>query len=167
MKALLIVVLCAISTCRAQSDARTTRAEADYYVDVYAKHYRVPGALVRAIAARESNWQPCAASPKGALGLMQLMPATAQRLEVTDRCNLDQNISGGIRYLAWLIERFHNDFRLVAAAYNVGEGRIDRKGLGYRNSQVFAYVSAIRTAYLREASLEPGSKNTTEKRDVR
>jgi soluble lytic murein transglycosylase len=167
MKASLIVVLCAISTCRAQSDARTTRAEAEYYVDVYAKHYRVPGALVRAIIERESNWLPCAASSKGALGLMQLMPATARKLGVTDRCNLNQNISGGIRYLAWLLERFHNDFRLAAAAYNVGEGLVDRRGLGYRNSQVFAYVSGIRRAYLREASVEPGSKNTTEKRDVR
>jgi soluble lytic murein transglycosylase len=167
MKGLLIVVLCAISTCHAQSAARTTRAEAEYYVDVYANHYQVPSALVRAIVERESNWQRCAISPKGAVGLMQLTPATAKRLGIADRCNLDQNVSGGVRYLAWLIERFHNDLRLAIAAYYVGEDHVGRRGLGYRNSQVFAYVSGIRTAYLREASVEPGSKNTTEKRDVR
>jgi soluble lytic murein transglycosylase len=155
MKALLIVVLCAISTCRAQSDAPTTRVEPEYYVDVYAKHYRVPIALVRALVERESNWQRCAISPKGALGLMQLTPATAKRLGVTDRCNLDQNVSGGVRYLAWLMQRFRGDLRLVAAAYYVGEDRVGKRGLSYANSDVVAYVSRIRTIYLREARIEP------------
>ena len=62
------------------------RIEAEYYVVAYARHYRVPLALARAIVKRESNWQPCVVSPKGAVGLMQLMPATAKRLGVTDRC---------------------------------------------------------------------------------
>lgn len=134
MKAVLILVFCAASTCRAQSGMRTTRIEAEYYVAAYAKHYRVPSALVRAIVERESNWQPCTVSPKGAVGLMQLMPATAKELGVTDRCNLDQNVAGGVHYLAWLIERFHNDLRLAVAAYYVGEDRIGRRGLSYRNS---------------------------------
>jgi soluble lytic murein transglycosylase-like protein len=95
------------------------------------------------------------------------MPATARRLGVTDRCNLDQNVSGGIRYLACLIRQFHNDLRLVAAAYYVGEDTIGRRRLAYRNPDVVAYVSAIRTIYLREAGIEPESKNTSAKRDVR
>ncbi len=98
---------------------------------------------------------------------MQLMPATAKRLGVTDRCNLDHNVSGGVRYLAWLMRRFHNDLRLVAAAYYVGEDAIGRRGLAYRNLDVVAYVRAIRTTYLREAGIESESKNTTAKRDVR
>jgi soluble lytic murein transglycosylase-like protein len=98
---------------------------------------------------------------------MQLMPATAKRLGVTDRCNLDRNVSGGVRYLAWLIRRFHNDLRLVAAAYYVGEDTIGRRGLAYRNLDVVTYVRAIRTTYLREAGIESESKNTTAKRDVR
>ena len=57
-----------------------TRPEAEYYVTAYAQHYRVPVTLVRAIVERESNWRVCAVSSKGAVGLMQLMPITAQRL---------------------------------------------------------------------------------------
>jgi soluble lytic murein transglycosylase-like protein len=167
MKALRIVVLCAASTCRAQSGVRTTRIEAEYYVEAYAKHYQVPLALVRSIVERESNWRACAVSHRGAVGLMQLMPATAKSLGVTDRCNLNQNVSGGVRYLAWLIELFHNDLRLAVAAYYAGEDRICRRGLGYGNSDVLAYVSGIRTTYLREAGIERENKNTTEKRDVR
>ena len=168
MKAPLIVaqMLCAISICWAQSGTRT-RNEAEYYVAAYAKHYRVPIALTRAIVERESNWQPCAVSTKGAVGLMQLMPGTAQQLGVTDRCNLDQNVSGGVRYLAWLMQRFHNDLRLVAAAYYVGEDRVGKRGLFYANSDVVAYVSTIRTTYLREAGITRESKNPAEERDVR
>jgi soluble lytic murein transglycosylase-like protein len=169
MKSALILaqMLCAISICWAQSGKAPARIEAEYYVTAYARHYRVPIALARAIVLRESNWQPCLISPKGAVGLMQLMPATARRLGVTDRCNLDQNVSGGIRYLACLIRQFHNDLRLVAAAYYVGEDTIGRRRLAYRNPDVVAYVSAIRRTYLREAGVEPESKNTTAKRDVR
>jgi soluble lytic murein transglycosylase len=167
MKALLIVVLCVAATCHAQSDVRTRRSEAEYYVAAYAKHYQVPTALVRSIAKRESNWQRCAISPKGAVGLMQLTPAAAKRLGVTDRCNLDQNVSGGVRYLAWLMQRFHSDLRLVAAAYYVGEERVGKRGLSYANSDVVAYVSRIRTTYLREAGITRESENPAEKRDVR
>ena len=169
MRGVLIVVemLCAISIGWAQSGSAPARIEAEYYVTAYAQHYRVPIALARAIVVRESDWQPCVISSKGAVGLMQLMPATARRLGVTDRCNLAQNISGGVRYLAWLMRQFHNDVRLVAGAYYAGEDTIDRRGLAYRNSDVVAYVSTIRTIYLREARMEPESKNTIEKRDVR
>jgi soluble lytic murein transglycosylase-like protein len=169
MKSALIVVemLCVISIGWAQSGRRPARIEAEYYVTAYARHYRVPVALVRAIVEHESNWQSCVISPKGAVGLMQLMPATAKRLGVTDRCNLDQNVSGGMRYLAWLMQRFHNDLRLVAGAYYVGEDMIGRRGLAYRNVDVVAYVSTIRTTYLREAGMEPESTNTAQKRDVR
>jgi soluble lytic murein transglycosylase len=169
MKSALILaqMLCAISICWAQSGRAPARIEADHYVTTYAQHYRVPIALARAIVMRESNWQSCVISPKGAVGLMQLMPATAKRLGVADRCNLDQNVSGGVRYLAWLMRRFHNDLRLVTAAYFAGEDTIGRRGLAYRNPDVVAYVSAIRRTYLREAGVEPERKNTTAKRDVR
>lgn len=168
MKSALIVVgmLCVISTGWAQSGRPPARIEAEYYVTAYARHYRVPVALVRAIVARESNWQPCLISKKGAVGLMQLMPATAKRLGVTDRCNLDQNIYGGVRYLAWLMQRFNNDLRLVAGAYYVGEDTISRRGLGFRNSDVVSYVSTIRTTYLREAGMETENTNTAQNGDV-
>ena len=168
MKSVLIVeMLCVISGCWAQSSRPPARIEAEYYVTAYAQHYRVPVALARAIVIRESNWQPCVISPKGAVGLMQLMPATAKRLGVTDRCNLDQNVYGGVRYLAWLMQRFHNDLRLVAGAYYVGEGTIGKRGLACRNADVVAYVSTIRRTYLREAEIAPENANTAQKRDVR
>lgn len=169
MKTAFIVVgmLCATSICPAQSSRSQGRIEADYYLAAYAEHYRVPMALARAIVERESNWHPCAVSSKGAVGLMQLMPATAKWLGVTDGCNLDQNVSGGVRYLAWLIQRFHNDLRLVAAAYYVGDDVIGRRGFAYRNSDVVAYVSRIRTTYIRESWNEREGTNTAQKRDVR
>src|ERR1700733_2833312 len=168
MKWVLIMVgtLCAISSGWAQSGRTAARSESEYYVTAYAQHYQVPIALARAIVVRGSDWQPCVISPKGAAGLMQLMPATARRLGVTDRCNLAQNISTGARYLAWLMRRFHNALRLVAGAYYVGEDTIGRRGLAYRNPDVVVYVSAIRTTYLREAEIESKSKNTTAERDV-
>ena len=164
---LLAQTVCAISTCWAQSSTLPTRLEAEYYVATYARHYRVPVALVRAIVERESNWQPCAVSPKGAEGLMQLMPVTAMRFGVGNRCNIDQNVSGGVRYLAWLMQQFHNDFRLVAAAYYAGEDVIGRQDLGYRNPDVIAYVARIRTTYLRQTGIKPRTTNTSSERDVR
>src|SRR5258707_13676177 len=135
MKSALILaqMLCTISIGWAQSGRAPARMEAEYYVTAYAQHYRGPIALARAIVGRESNWQPCVISPKGAVGLMQLMPATARRLGVGDRCNVDQNVSGGVCYLAWLMQQFHNDFRLVAAAYCAGEHVVRRRDLAYCN----------------------------------
>src|SRR5271170_6853682 len=169
MKLLLILAqaLCAISICWAQSPEPQARLAAEYYVVAYAQHYRVPVTLVRAIVERESNWKPCVASPKGAVGLMQLMPATARWLGVRDRCNLEQNISGGVRYLSWLMRLFHDDLRLVVAAYYAGEDVIGRRSLAYRNPDVVTYVARIRTAYLRETRINPRTSNTSSERDVR
>lgn len=168
MKAPMILLFCVASTCAGQTILPTARVEAEYYVELYAKHYRVPIALVRAIIKYESNWRSCALSSKGAVGLMQLMPATAQRMGVVDQCSLDQNIAAGVRDLACLMQRFHNDFRLVVAAYYVGEGRIAKRGLSYRNPDVVTYVERIRSAYLRESRIETGKAiNAAVKRDVR
>jgi len=160
-------MICAVSSCLAESRQHATRHEAEYFVAAYAKHYRVPVPLVRAVVERESNWRVCAVSPKGAVGLMQLMPTTAQRLRVRDRCNIDQNVSGGVRYLAWLMQLFHNDLRLVAAAYYAGEHVIGRRGLAYRNPDVVAYVSRIRATYLHQVELTAKAEKNTLKRDVR
>src|SRR2546421_8907522 len=80
--------------------AQQSRQEAEYYLAAYARHYGVPLDFARAVVEQESGWQPCAVSPKGAAGIMQLMPETADRLGVRNRCNVRENISGGIRYLA-------------------------------------------------------------------
>ena len=150
----ILAVIAAVASSSWAQRQSSARIEAEYYVLEYAQYYRVPVALVRAVVERESSWRACAVSSKGAVGLMQLMPATAQRLRVRDRCNADQNVSGGVRYLAWLMRRFHGDFRLVAAAYYAGENIVDRRGLAYRNPDVVAYVSRIRTTYLRQVATE-------------
>jgi soluble lytic murein transglycosylase-like protein len=121
-----------------------SRKEAEYYVAAYARHYGVPIDFVRAVIEQESGWQPCAISIKGAVGLMQLMPATAIGLGVRDRCNISQNVSGGVRYLAWLMNKFRGDLRLVAAAYYAGEQVIEARGLRYANADVVSYVASIR-----------------------
>ena len=130
--------------CNAQSSRTSTHGEAEYYVTEYAQHYGLPVGFVRAVVAQESGWRPCAISRKGAAGLMQLMPQTAARLGVQDRCNIKENVSGGVRYLAWLSRKFQGDLRLVAAAYLAGEDVIERRGLFYRNQEVVTYVSQIR-----------------------
>jgi soluble lytic murein transglycosylase-like protein len=140
----LMVFACGVLCCPAQQPRTATRPEAEYYVAAYARHYGVPIGFVRAIVEQESGWNPCAVSRKGAVGLMQLMPATGARLGVQDRSNVEQNVSSGMFYLAWLIHRFRGDLRLVAAAYIAGEDVVTRRGLAYRNPEVVTYVSRIR-----------------------
>src|SRR5258708_1276482 len=121
-----------------------SRLESEYYAAAYTKHYGLPLEFVRAVIEQESGWHTCAVSLKGAVGLMQLMPKTAQRFGVQDRCDVKQNISGGIRYLAMLNRKFHGDLRLVAASYYAGERVVEAHGLGYSNREVVVYVQSIR-----------------------
>jgi soluble lytic murein transglycosylase len=164
---LLLVSATSASTQASRPSRTQERGEAEYYAAVYARHYRVPLPLVRSVIERESNWRPCAVSSKGAVGLMQLMPATARRLGVKDSCNITQNIAGGVRYLAWLMRLFHNDLRLVTAAYYAGEDIVARRGLAYRNPDVFGYVARMRATYQRHAGIEDRPQTTAGKRDVR
>src|SRR5258708_4211434 len=156
--AVLLLALLAISSCGA-SASNTTKQEAEYYVAAYARHYNVPLGFVRAVVEQESGWQRCPVSPKGAVGLMQLMPETARRLNVQNRCDLNQNVSGGVHYLAWLMSRFNGDLRLVAAAYYAGERVIQRRGLKYSNSDVVSYVTEVRERYDREERLRSVSSS--------
>ena len=103
--------------------------------------------MVESIVEVESNWRPAAISLKGATGLMQLMPQTAQRFHVQNRFNIEQNIRGGVEYLAWLHMVFKGDLRLVTAAYVAGERRVIRRGLAYSCPEVFAYVQQVARLY--------------------
>ncbi len=88
----------------------------------------VDAALIRAIIHAESAYQADAVSPKGAQGLMQLMPQTAKMLEVNDPFNPAKNIDGGARHLADLLKQFDGDVTLAAAAYNAGAGAVQKYG---------------------------------------
>jgi soluble lytic murein transglycosylase-like protein len=121
-----------------------SRAEAEYYAAAYAAHYGIPLDFLSALITQESDWQPCAVSRKGAIGLMQLMPSTAREMHVTDLCDLRANISAGVRRLAWLQKRFDGDLRLVAAAYFAGEPRVTACGLSCSNPEIVTYVTSIR-----------------------
>src|SRR6202166_3053109 len=138
--------LCVAGTvvCAAQQDQRTT---AMYGADHYAVVYQVPRELVHSIIEVESGWHPRAVSNKGAVGLMQLMPATAVTFGVTNRFEIEQNIRGGVAYLARLLKLFNGDLRLVAAAYLTGENRILLAGLAYSNAEVYQYVSKVARLY--------------------
>ncbi|MCX6627549.1 MAG: lytic transglycosylase domain-containing protein [Candidatus Solibacter sp.] len=84
--------------------------------------------LIHSVIKVESNYNPHAISSKGALGLMQLIPATARRFGVSDSFNPVQNIQGGARYLRYLLDLYHEDYPLALAAYNAGEGAVARYG---------------------------------------
>ena len=130
--------------CAAQQDQRTTAMQ---WADHYAAVYQVPRELVHSIIEVESGWHPRAVSNKGAVGLMQLMPATAVTFGVTNRFEIEQNIRGGVAYLARLLKLFDGDLRLVAAAYLTGENRILPAGLAYSNAEVYQYVSKVARLY--------------------
>ena len=103
----LLLMCCALCSANGQSEAGTS-----VFVKRYAAHYNVPPELIAAFIDVESCWNPRAFSSKGALGLMQLMPATAERFGARDPFDPEQNIAAGTRYLTTLMWEFHGDMRL-------------------------------------------------------
>jgi soluble lytic murein transglycosylase-like protein len=93
-----------------------------------ARRYELDEELVSAVVRAESGYDPAAVSRVGAVGLMQLMPATAAELEVDDPFDPEQNLDGGVRYLKWMLDRFEGEVDLALAAYNAGPAAVDRYG---------------------------------------
>jgi soluble lytic murein transglycosylase-like protein len=117
-----------------------------------ADRHSVDPALIRAVIETESNWNPKAYSHKGAGGLMQLIPTTAQRYGAYDLFNPQQNIDAGVKHLKRLLERYNGNLDLALAAYNAGEGAVDRAhGIpAFRETQ--NYVQKVQNAYFRPGS---------------
>ncbi len=117
-----------------------------------ADRHSVDPALVRAVIETESNWNPKAWSHKGAGGLMQLIPTTAQKYGASDVFNPQQNIDAGVKHLKWLLERYNGNLDLALAAYNAGEGAVDRAhGIpAFRETR--NYVQKVQNAYFRPGS---------------
>ena len=114
-----------------------------------AKANRIDDAWLRAIAHAESGFAASAVSPKGAQGVMQLMPATARQLQVRDPFSPAQSIDGGARYLAELLRRFGGDRRLAAAAYNAGPGAVAKYGGVPPYAETRAYVEKVEALRVR------------------
>ncbi|KAB2926766.1 MAG: transglycosylase SLT domain-containing protein [Dechloromonas sp.] len=115
-----------------------------------APEYGVYPRLAMAIIRAESNFDPTAVSPKNAQGLMQLIPETAERFNVRKPFDPEQNIRGGLSYLRWLLAYFKGDVELVAAAYNAGEGTVNRYGGIPPYPETQGYVRRIREIFKRE-----------------
>lgn len=123
------------------------RQNLEMVIEKYAEQYGVAQDLVWAVIRQESGFNPHAVSPKGAMGLMQLMPGTAAMLGVSDAFDVEQNIAGGIKYLERCLNQFNQDVSLALAAYNAGPNNVVK----YQGCPPFAetrhYVASVLQAY--------------------
>jgi len=123
-----------------------TEAEVRAWIEEAAKNFEVSPLLVDSVVQVESNYNPFAVSPKGAQGLMQLMPATARRFGVKNTFDARQNIEGGVRYLKFLHDTFQDD-RLAIAAYNAGEKSVTKYGTVPPYAETVSYVAKVGKKY--------------------
>lgn len=114
------------------------------------KKFGVSENLIHAVIFTESSYNPDAISPKGAGGLMQLMPKTAETYGAADRFSPEENITAGTKYLKFLLDRYNGDVTLATAAYNAGEGAVDKYGDVPPYSETKAYVEKIATLLERQ-----------------
>ncbi|MBI1397457.1 MAG: transglycosylase SLT domain-containing protein [Betaproteobacteria bacterium] len=125
------------------------RHKFDKHIEAAARHHDVDPALIHAVIAAESGYNPRARSPKGAKGLMQLIPETGARYGAKNLLDPRQNIEAGTRYLKDLITLFGNDIKLALAAYNAGEGAVLRYGKIPPYAETQSYVPKVLTYYRR------------------
>ena len=119
------------------------RHEIDGMIKKVAARHKLPARLIRAVALAESGLDPRARSARGAMGLMQLMPETAQEMGVEDPFDPGQNLDGGARYLKRLLAKYGGDLKLALSAYNWGQGRIDRLGTDNLPAETSAFISRV------------------------
>jgi len=120
------------------------RSEIEQMIDQVAKRVSLAPELIRSVVTAESDYDPTAVSHAGAQGLMQLMPATAQELGVQDSFDPLQNLSGGSRYLKQLLVKYDGDLDHALAAYNWGQGNVDRQGLKNMPEETRNYLAKVK-----------------------
>jgi soluble lytic murein transglycosylase-like protein len=136
------------------------------FVEEKAKKHNVDPKLVKSVIRAESNWNHRAVSPKGAMGLMQLMPGTASLMGVNNPFDPEQNIEGGVKYLRHLLTRFNGNLTMAIAAYNAGPKTVERKGGVPAIQETVTYVQRVMGDYtgvmpMASIPLSIGSMSTT------
>ena len=128
---------------------KSPAVNSDYssYVQKSARKYEIEPELIHAVIRTESNGNNRAVSKKGAMGLMQLMPSTANDMNVGNPFNPEENIEGGTRYLRYLIEKFNGNLTLAVAAYNSGPKTVERYGNVPPISETRQYVNRVLALY--------------------
>ena len=146
-----------------------TSVDIDTAIEQAAARHNVDPNLVRAVVKVESNFNPNAVSRKGAMGLMQLMPATARQLKVKNPFDPEQNVDAGVRHLKQLLESYGGDVKLTLAAYNAGSGAVARNSGVPHYAETQNYVRRITNLYYRGSVFESGASHdpVTVQRDAR
>ena len=131
-------------------DGNITKTDIDKIINYYSKKKGVPASLIRSVIQAESDFKPDAISPKGAMGLMQLMPETAMGLGVENPFNPEENIRGGVSLLKSLLDNYKGDYKLALAAYNAGSGNVDKAGGIPDFKETREYVKKVMDLYSRD-----------------
>lgn len=144
------------------SDSRDYKDTIDYHSIVHEKatKYNLDPLLVKAVIKTESNWNERAVSRKGAMGLMQLMPSTANDMNVRNPFNPEENIEGGVKYLRYLLERFNGELTLALAAYNAGPKWVEKFGVIPPITETKQYVNKVLALYHGNSPYSPTATNT-------
>jgi hypothetical protein len=134
------------------TSTKNSREQIEKLIDGVAQEVGLAPELIRSVVSTESNFSPDAVSSTGAQGLMQLMPATARELEVTDSFDPQQNLLGGSRYLKQLLNKYEGDLDYALAAYNWGQGNVDRKGLGKMPQETRDYLVKVKQGLTKQTA---------------
>ncbi len=139
----------ATKSCRGMNNSRLAERARNYKKEItqYASQYDIDSKLILAVIRNESCFDRSAVSSAGAQGLMQLMPATARWLGVTDSFSPDQNIRGGTKYLSDLVKRYDNNIKMALAAYNAGPGAVAKYGGVPPYAETQKYIEKVMKSY--------------------